>query len=91
MIKQDSMGNMIDKTLKQIQTSVLNPTNTPNVPPHLQSYPPGVIETSPNVAVNPPIADGVYPQAGGMGNTMGTYPQQQRLYKKGINPTHGNL
>jgi len=82
------MGNMIDKTLKQIQTSVLNPTNAPNVPQHLQSYPPYIGEPPPpNVAVNPPIAGGVYPPEVG----MGTYPTQQRLYKKGINPTHGNL
>ena len=73
------MGNMIDKTLKQINTNILPQNNVPMVPEHLQTQnmmpaPPTLpgVQTPPQASMPLPNAN-FNPYQGG----MGTYPLAQ--------------
>jgi hypothetical protein len=77
------MAYIKDRALKQIATNIVDQSNVPNVPPHLQTanyYPQGTTNTPPpmgNAFVSGPQGPQIYNNQMGMSNQMGTYPTQQ--------------
>ncbi len=77
------MAYMKDRSLKQIATNIVDQSNVPNVPPHLQTanyYPQGTTNTPPpigNAFVAGPQGPQIYNNQMGMGAQMGTAPIAQ--------------